>query len=75
MLGGSQKLLALLQSLKPLKKIADRYYSNELDDEARRYWGKNYEHENQKDPSEIILYTGRGGTTKRFVPVDPKGFT
>jgi hypothetical protein len=46
-----------------LAAIADAYDANELDDEARRYWGANYEHENKVDHDKIILYTGRGGKT------------
>lgn len=34
----------LLEALAPLVEIADRYDNNELDDEARKFWGKNLEH-------------------------------
>lgn len=51
----------VVAALKPLVLIADRYDSNDLDDEARRFWGLRLEHENARDPREIELYTGRGG--------------
>lgn len=47
--------------LKPLADIWVAYQANNLDDEARRFWGENHENENQKPPKEIELYTGRGG--------------
>ena len=36
---------------------------NNLDAEARRFWGRNLENENTRPPEEIILYSGRGGKT------------
>lgn len=51
----------LLQVLQPLVDIANAYDNNELDDEARRFWGPNLQIENTKNPAEIILYSGRGG--------------
>lgn len=53
----------LREALAPLVNIAKAYYDNSLDDEARRFWGKNTgtENENNRDPSSIELYTGRGG--------------
>lgn len=44
-----------------LAAIADAYDDNALDDEARKYWGKNQEHENDREPSKIEIYQGRGG--------------
>ncbi len=55
------KELSLAQALMPLAAIADAYLANELDDEARRFWGKNHEHENQTPHCDIELYAGRGG--------------
>jgi hypothetical protein len=52
---------ALEEALAPLVAIADAYDDNELDDEARKRWGKNLEHENQTPPEDIELYSGRGG--------------
>lgn len=49
--------------LAPLVAIADRYDSNDLDDEARKYWGRDLENTNDKDPASIVLYTARGGGT------------
>ena len=49
--------------LEKLAKIADLYDANELDDEARKSWGPNDEHENETPPEQIILYSGRGGRT------------
>ena len=46
-----------------LSAIADAYDANALDDEARKVWGRNNEHTNERDPDEIILYSGRGGKT------------
>ena len=54
---------ALVTALAPLVEIAEAYDSNELDDEARKFWGKNSEHKNSRDPHKIILYAGRGGRT------------
>ena len=34
-----------------------------IDDEARKYWGKGNERENRAAMCDIILYTGRGGGT------------
>lgn len=48
-------------ALEPIAKIADKYEENLLDDEARRFWGENLEHENETPHNEIELYTGRGG--------------
>jgi hypothetical protein len=53
----------LCDALMPILEIANAYYSNNMDDEARRYWGENYEHENKTPPENIILVTGRGGKT------------
>lgn len=50
-----------LSAMMPLVTIANAFDANELDDEARKFWGKNYEHENVRDPDTIELYTGRGG--------------
>lgn len=61
----ARRLLAhvkrLEAALAPLQKIADFYDQNRLDDEARKRWGPNLEHENTRDPKEVELYTGRGG--------------
>lgn len=48
--------------LKPLLKIANSYDANNLDDDARKFWGKNLENENRRNPEKIELYTGRGGS-------------
>lgn len=53
----------IIHALQPLVAIAEAYDANELDDEARKRWGRNYEHENTTPPEDIILYTGRGGKT------------
>lgn len=44
-----------------LATIANAYDKNELDDEARKFWGANNEHRNSLDPTTIELYAGRGG--------------
>jgi hypothetical protein len=53
----------LEEALKPLVDIVDAYDRNALDAEARKTWGKNDEHENDAQPEDIILYSGRGGRT------------
>lgn len=52
---------SLMLALAPLVAIADAYDANELDDEARKRWGKNLEHENVTPPDAIEIYSGRGG--------------
>ena len=47
--------------LQPLVDIALAFHANELDDEARKYWGPSYQYENKANPHDIELYTGRGG--------------
>jgi len=49
------------RALLPLVQIADAYDANELDNEARKKWGKDLEHENKRPPALICLYSGRGG--------------
>lgn len=53
--------LDTFQALKPLVDIANAYDANELDDEARKYWGRDSEHENDTLPQHIELFSGRGG--------------
>lgn len=48
-------------ALAPLVDIADAYDSNSLDDDARKFWGKNSEFTNETKPQNIGLYFGRGG--------------
>lgn len=49
----------LVEALKPLIAIADAFDANELDDEARKFWGQ---HGVNTTPHENIeLYAGRGG--------------
>jgi hypothetical protein len=46
-------------ALEPLRRIADAFDANELDDEARKFWGQ---HSVNTTPHEDIeLYQGRGG--------------
>lgn len=52
---------AKIAALEPLARIAQRYDANELDDEARRFWGQDLEHENTTPPQDIELVTTRGG--------------
>lgn len=57
-------LIEAFEKLKPLTNIANAYDCNDLDDEARKFWGKDgkeWEYENKRLPSEIELYSGRGG--------------
>jgi hypothetical protein len=59
---GQQTRIAKLEAgVRKLADIADAYDSNDLDDEARKFWGLNDEHENKTDPKHIEIYQGRGG--------------
>ena len=50
------------KTLEPLARIADAYDANELDDEARKFWGSGRDQQKNTTPHEQIqLYTGRGG--------------
>lgn len=49
--------------LRVLANIADAFDANELDDEARKFWGRDQLFENDRDPDNISLYEGRGGKT------------
>lgn len=49
--------------LRVLANIADAFDANELDDEARKFWGREQQFENDRDPDTISLYEGRGGKT------------
>lgn len=55
------RITALEVALAPLVRIADAYDENNLDDEARKHWGKDLEHTNTTPPEDIELYDGRGG--------------
>jgi len=55
------KVEAIRAALLPLVAIWEAYLENELDDEARRFWGADLEMENTQNPSDIELYAGRGG--------------
>lgn len=57
----------ILAALEPLASIADAFDKNELDDEARKYWGVNNERVNTIPPDEIEIYQGRGG--KRLLTI------
>ena len=53
------KLAKVVEALTPLAAIADAFDANELDDEARKFWGQ---HSVNTTPHEDIeLYQGRGG--------------
>ncbi|MDR3502904.1 MAG: hypothetical protein P4L79_10000 [Legionella sp.] len=51
----------LRDALRPLAAIANAYDANNLDDEARKFWGRDNEHTNNATPDQIELYSGRGG--------------
>lgn len=57
----SEQWKKAMHSLLPLANIWQAYLDNELDDEARRFWGKDNENENQTNPYDIEIYSGRGG--------------
>jgi len=48
-------------ALAPLVAIANAYDANELDDEARKFYGAHDEIPADRDPAGIELYSGRGG--------------
>lgn len=55
----SPDVAALVEAISPLVAIADAFDANELDDEARKFWGQ---HSVNTTPHEnIVLYSGRGG--------------
>ena len=56
----------LIDTLKPLAAIMDAYDENNLDDEARKFWGVNLEHENTTPFDQQVLYSGRGGAEARM---------
>lgn len=58
--GEPQKLSTILLKL---CAIADAYDANMLDDEARKFWGRNNEFQNDTHPKDIDLVTARGGAT------------
>lgn len=62
----SELITALEAALRPLAAIADAYDINDLDGEARRFWGK--DGVNDTPPTEIELYSSRGG--KRLLTLD-----
>ncbi len=63
------KIQKTIDTLKPLADIWKAYLDNDLDDEARRFWGPDDNRtENTQSPNEIELYTGRGG--KRLLTLD-----
>jgi hypothetical protein len=57
----TKEIQILAEALKPLADIADAFDANELDDDARKHWGVDYEHENQKPHHSIELFWSRGG--------------
>lgn len=53
---------AIMFALEPLVEIADAYDANELDDEARRWWGDEFNRNyTTRKPEDTELYAGRGG--------------
>jgi hypothetical protein len=70
--GVKDRVRALKDALKPLVAIADAYDSNNLDDEARKFWGPKSRDANERNPDdwtkqntthpeELELYSDRGG--------------
>lgn len=57
----SYNLTVAALTLRPLAAIADAFDKNELDDEARKFWGPDGEHENTTPHDQIEIYQGRGG--------------
>lgn len=57
-----------VKALAPLVAIADAYDANELDNEARRFWGIDNQNEETTPHDQIELYSGRGG--KRLLTLE-----
>ena len=53
------EIKAMREALKPLAAIADAFDANELDAEARKFWGQSGVNTTPHD--QIELYAGRGG--------------
>jgi len=51
----------LVEALEPFTNISRAYDANELDDEARKFWGERLQHRNTTPLAEIEIFTGRGG--------------
>jgi len=51
----------LREALRPLVAIANAYDENSLDNEARKFWGSNDEHQSETLPEDIEMVSGRGG--------------
>lgn len=49
------------EAMRPLQAIARAYHANELDDEARKFWGSENQHQNETAPADIPLVCARGG--------------
>lgn len=60
-MGNDKDTDAIIEALRVLANIASAYDDNSLDDEARKFWGPNDEHENTTPPERIELFRGRGG--------------
>jgi hypothetical protein len=58
----AQTIDGLTECLAPLVKIADAYDANELDDDARKFYGAHNEHRNHKAHNEIEIVTKACGT-------------
>lgn len=63
-----RQMQRIREALAPLVAIADAYDANNLDDEARKFWGPKLEHTNDCNPKQIELYCGRGG--KKLLTLD-----
>lgn len=51
----------LEEALEPFVAISRAYDANELDDEARKFWGERLQHSNETPLDEIEIFSGRGG--------------
>jgi hypothetical protein len=51
----------LEEAAKPMVNIARAYNANELDDGARKFWGKELQNRNETPTDQIEIYCGRGG--------------
>jgi hypothetical protein len=54
--------VGLLIAAAPMVAIADAFDANELDDEARKFWGRDLENTNETPPIDIELVCTDGGS-------------
>lgn len=51
----------LMEAIQPFVAISRAYDANELDDEARKFWGERLQNRNETPLDQIEIFSGRGG--------------